>query len=262
MPVTDFQREVLTLLKAHRNPNSYVAGGIAIHRSELSLRRSNDVDFFHDTEVAVSESATADIKVLSKNGYKVTLLLDQPSFIRAITSKNDFSLKLEWVRDTAFRFFPIVEDEDLGFRLHDIDLAVNKCLALANRNEVRDILDLIQMHSTVISLAAICWATCGKDPGFSPDLLIDCMQRHSIIRPEKLSAESLVKDISPTELKKRWLDILNPVSALLREFPSADLGCIYTNNDGSIVREPSSKNLANKKRHFGSIGGSWPSVYE
>jgi len=262
MPVTEFQKKVLGLLRAHRNPNSYVAGGIAIHRSESSLRFSNDIDFFHDTDIAVGEAATADTDVLKRIGYKVEILLDQRSFIRAVASKDDTSLKLEWVRDTAFRFFPIVEDPSLGYRLHDVDLAVNKCLALANRIEVRDIVDLIQMHTSVMSLAATCWAACGKDPGFTPEFLIDCMQRHSVIRPEQLKSESLIREISPTDLKRDWLEILNPVTQLLREFPAVDLGCVYVTTDGSIVRAPTPTSISGKVRHFGSVGGCWPVVIE
>lgn len=262
MPVTPFQHEVLHLLRAHRNPNSYVAGGIAIHRSKLSLRRSNDIDFFHDTDAAVVASALADIDVLRKNGYHAEILLDQPSFVRAVTTKGTSSLKLEWVRDTAFRFYPVIEDPDLGYRLHDVDLAVNKCLALANRTEVRDIIDLIQMHESVMSLASICWAACGKDPGFTPALLIDCMQRHSIIRPEQLQSESLTRPLSPVELKTQWLKILTPVGDLLYALPAADLGCVYINRDGSLLRDLTPASISGTLRHFGSLGGSWPRIVD
>lgn len=261
MPITKFQREVLTLLKANRNPNSYVAGGVAIHREASSARRSNDIDFFHETAIAVRESASADILVLEKNKYSIERVLDQPSFIRVVISKNAQSLKLEWVRDTAFRFFPVIEDNLLGFRLHDVDLAVNKCLALANRTEVRDIVDLIQMHETTLSFSATCWAACGKDPGFTPDMLIDCIHRHSIIRPEQLEAELLEQRVSAPDLKRRWLSILTPAAKLLATFPSADLGCIYLRKDGEVIRDLS-QDVVGSIRHFGSLGGSWPQIVD
>ena len=232
MPITEFQRSVMLLLKQNRHPNSYVAGGIAIHRRDSSRRYSNDVDFFHDADEAVSASAQADIETLESHGFQVEHLIEQPSFIRVVINRKRDSLKLEWVRDTAFRFLPIVEDEDLGYRLHDVDLAVNKCLALANRTEVRDILDLIQLHEEVLSLPSICWAACGKDPGFTPDLLLDCMRRHSIIRPEQLAAESLTNPPSPPELKRFWLTLLEETEQILPLFPAADLGCIYLDDKG------------------------------
>ena len=49
MPLTAFQREVALLLAGQRNPESYIAGGAAINRSDSSLRYSDDLDLFHDT---------------------------------------------------------------------------------------------------------------------------------------------------------------------------------------------------------------------
>jgi hypothetical protein len=260
MPLTDFQRIVLLLLKKHRNPNSYVAGGVAIHRGDSSIRHSNDVDFFHDTDEAVSSCSRSDLDLLKDSGYDVELLIDQPSYVRAVIRQGGQSLKLEWARDTAFRFFPALEDHDLGYRLHDVDLAVNKCLALANRNEVRDIIDLLQMHGEVIALFVACWAACGKDPGFTPELLLDCMRRNSIIRPEQLAGESLTRPLSPTELKEEWLALLAETEEALHSLPPLDLGCIYLDQNAEVVRAPAPGNLDEMQRHFGSVGGSWPRV--
>jgi hypothetical protein len=262
MPITKFQKEVLLLLKKNRNPNSYLAGGIAINRSEKSGRTSNDIDFFHDTDEAVAAAATSDRKALKKAGYAVQDLIEQPSFVRTIISKSGQDLRLEWVRDTAFRFFPVIEDENLGYRLHDADLAVNKCLALANRNEVRDIVDLIQFDAEILSLTAICWAACGKDPGFTPELIIDCMKRNSIIRTEELRAESLVQSISAPELKQKWNGLLDDCKNAIESFPVKDLGCLYLDSKGMLVRRPNKNNIAGKIRHFGSVGGAWPRIVD
>jgi hypothetical protein len=39
-----------------------------------------------------------------------------------------------------------------GFQLHPIDLAINKLLALAGRNEPRDFLDIMEVHRQVLAL--------------------------------------------------------------------------------------------------------------
>lgn len=260
MPLTEFQKQVLKLLRLSRNPNSYIAGGIAIHRAATSTRYSNDVDFFHDTDEAVVTASNADIQTLKQNDYQVTISISQPSFIRATISQGQLSLKLEWVRDTAFRFFPVIEDDELGYRLHDVDLMVNKCLALANRTEVRDIIDLLQMNDNIMSLAIACWASCGKDPGFTPDLLIDCMRRHSIIDPQQLAAELLHQKIQPQILKQTWLKLLDKTEKTIKTFPSTDLGCLYLDEAGEVIKAPNPKELKDKTRHYGSIGGSWPRI--
>jgi predicted nucleotidyltransferase component of viral defense system len=260
MPITDFQLYVLRLLRKHRNPNSYIAGGIAINRAGDSARLSNDIDFFQDTDEAVSASALSDIETLRKDGCSIQVLLDQPSYWRIVVSRGEQSLKLEWVRDTAFRFYPVIEDEVLGYRLHDVDLAVNKCLALANRSEVRDILDLIQYHESGILVSTACWAACGKDPGFTPEMIIDSMRRNSIIRSEQLAAESVVKKISAPELKVKWLAILSSAEEQLERLPPKDLGCLYINQDGSPADLSNTHNLQKYHRHLGSVGGSWPRI--
>ena len=44
--------------------------------------------------------------------------------------------------DSAFRFFPVVQDQLLGWRLHHFDAATNKALTLAARAETRDYIDI------------------------------------------------------------------------------------------------------------------------
>ena len=258
MPITEFQRYVLGLLKAHRSPNSYIAGGVAINRAPTSQRLSNDIDFFHDIDEAVVQSATSDMEVLRGARCTVEILINQPSFWRAVVSRGEQALKLEWVRDTAFRFYPVVEDADLGYRLHDVDLAVNKCLALANRNAVRDILDMLQFEEQEISLSSAAWAACGKDPGFTPEMLVACMRKNSIIRPEQLAAESLVSAISPTELKSKWLASLERAEKFLSRLPTADLGCVYLDTKGRLLNPEDPATLKGAVRHFGTVGGAWP----
>lgn len=260
MPITEFQTTVLQLLKQHRNPNSYVAGGVAINRESESPRLSNDIDFFHDTSEAVLKCSNFDLTLLGQSGYEIKYIFNQPGYVQVLVSKNNNFLKLEWVRDTAFRFFPVIEDDILGYRLHDYDLAINKCLALANRNEVRDIIDLLFLDKNKISLAASCWAACGKDPGFTPELLFDCMRKNSIIRSEQVDAESLISKISPVELKKEWLELLNSSIATLNDLPANDLGCLYIDQKGEIVSDLRKVKLAQYQKHFGSIGGCWPSL--
>jgi predicted nucleotidyltransferase component of viral defense system len=260
MPLTEFQRTVLRLLRKQRNPNSYVAGGTAIHRSPNSKRYSNDIDFFHDTDEAVITSSQSDIEHLQNVGYSVEKLIHQPSFIRVVIAKGGDSLKLEWVRDTAFRFFPVVEDEELGYRLHDVDLAVNKCLALANRNEVRDIIDLLHLHESTIEIAPACFAACGKDPGFSPSLILDCMKRNSIIDTHKLEAEAVIPELIPEQLKRDWLKVLAQTEEVLHSLPSGDVGALYMDKKGKVLHPFTEQKRRNAILHYGSVGGSWPRV--
>lgn len=102
MPLGSFEREVLRLLAANRDPNSYVAGATVLHQTADSPRSSEDLDFFHDDEAAVLSSARADEQVLLAAGYTVQVAgPNQPGFVRAVISRGGQQTKIEWVRDSA-----------------------------------------------------------------------------------------------------------------------------------------------------------------
>lgn len=72
---------------------------------------------------------------------------------------------------------PLVRDELGGLLLHPIDLAINKVLALAGRDEPRDFVDILFVHRSVLPLAGLSWAAVGKDPGLSPLSLLELLKR-------------------------------------------------------------------------------------
>ena len=168
MPLTEFQRAVLRLLAAQRGPESFVAGGTVINAAPDSPRYSDDVDIFHDAEESVAIAAAADTDLLAKAGFGIEWLVHRTGFQRALVSRDGRSLRLEWVLDSAFRFFPVQADAEFGWRLHLADLATNKVLALAGRWEVRDFVDTLYLDESYASLGLLAWAAAGKRPGVDP----------------------------------------------------------------------------------------------
>ncbi len=112
MPLGDFEREVLRLLAANRHPDSFVGGGTVLHQSPGSPRTSKDVDYFHDTIESLSSSAQRDVATLRAAGYEIELERPQDTFQRAIVHRGRQQTKVEWVFDSAFRFFPVEPDLD------------------------------------------------------------------------------------------------------------------------------------------------------
>jgi len=254
MPLTVYQRAVLRLLAANRSPDSYVAGGTVVNQGEATPRYSNDIDLFHDPSASVVVCAAADIHTLESHGFQVHRILDGRSFIRATVTRDEHTVLI----DSAFRFFPVVADADVGYQLHPVDAATNKCLALAGRTEVRDVIDVITLHDSTLHLGALCWAACGKDVGFTPDLLLEMLARNARCTPDQLARESLREPLDPHLLKRRWLGALDEAHALIRTFPAADLGCVYVRADGQVARIPQ----AGDRAHFGSVRGAWNVVGE
>jgi hypothetical protein len=68
VPLTDYQREILALLAQTRSPDSYLAGGAALHFSPNSTRYSHELNFFHDSSERVAEAFAADSKLLETAG--------------------------------------------------------------------------------------------------------------------------------------------------------------------------------------------------
>jgi hypothetical protein len=170
-------------------------------------------------------------------------------------------VKIEWVFDSAFRFFPVVPDPLLGYRLHDADLAVNKALAGAGRLVIRDYIDLIYLHRSYLELGALAWAATGKDPGLSPLLILNELNRHTRYQPEDLAEVRLREPVSLPSLKIEWLEMLRGARDLVSRLPAADVGCLYLDGAGQpVTPDPDADSFAGLTRHFGRLKGSWPRV--
>ena len=88
--------------------------------------------------------------------------------MEAEVRRNHDAVIVQWARDSAYRFFPLLEHEELGLVLHPLDLATSKVLALVGRLEPRDFVDTLTCTREVQPLGYLAWAACAKDPGFSP----------------------------------------------------------------------------------------------
>lgn len=261
MPISDIQAEVLKTIAANRSPDSYLAGATVLHRGANTPRFSQDLDFFHDVEDSVAMSAEKDAATLLQAGHSFSWVLRTPTFHRAVVTVRKEQLKLEWAQDSAFRFFPIQEDEHCGYRLHDADAATNKMLALAGRNEVRDFVDLLYLDEIYLSLGALSWAACGKDPGFTPEFLLDQAGRHVAYNQADLDRLHLREPMNIVAMKGKWLNAMEQARSLDASLPPDEIGCLYLGPDNNpVTPEPASGTFSTLVRHKGSIRGAWPTV--
>jgi hypothetical protein len=260
MPLTDYQAELARLLSRNRSLDSFLAGGAAILLEPNTTRYSRDLDYFHDSENRVAGAFAADRGLLESNEYGVDIEMQQPGFIRTIVSKGGQSTKVEWAHDSSWRFMPAVADERVGYLLHPIDLAVNKVLALAGRDEPRDVLDTLHFHREVLPLGALCWAACGKDPGFSPLSLLELLRRRGRVRSEDLARLDLTVEIDLHVLKSEWLGALETVEPFAVSRPPEEIGCLYYSP--SVERFVDPREVADAEPHHGRPGGVLPRVVE
>ena len=259
MPLTEFQTATLRLLAARRTPDSFLAGGTVLNAGPDTPRYSRDLDIFHDLETSVVTSAAADAASLQQAGYTVEWLLRQPLFQRADVSRDHSHLLIEWVFDSAFRFFPVEPDVLTGWRLNLYDAATNKLLALMGRGEPRDYLDVLHFHQHHLSLGALCWAAAGKDPGVNPFMILQECQRTTHFRPEQFHDLQLAAPLDLPRWKQTWMAASREAEALLPRLPAEEVGCLYLDaNHRPVTPHPGAADFSGLRRHFGSVRGAWP----
>jgi hypothetical protein len=254
--LTELQRAVLLTLAASRSPDSYVAGAAALNVSRD--RRSDDIDIFNEGSERADAAFAADTRVLREAGYDVEVKRSAKGFHRADAARGGEKVAIDWAQDSAYRFFPSIKDAVFGWRLHEIDLALNKCLALAGRIEPRDVWDVVDLVDRGHDLGGLVWAAPAKDPGYTAELLLDHMTWHSRVDPERLRDElSLPEPPDPVALKRKFM---TAVEAARESFARADLkrmGELPLAPDGGKVLAPDDKSAV---WHTGSLRGCWPEV--
>jgi hypothetical protein len=261
VPLTPFQERLASLLAVDRSPDSYLAGGAAMHIAANSQRYSNDLDYFHDSVERVASASRADRALLHERGFSVEIAIEQSGFVRALVTQGEEATKVEWAHDAPWRFLPAFKHELVGYMLHPVDLAVNKLLALVGRDEPRDFLDIMFAHRSVLSLGAMCWAAAGKDPGFTPALLLDLLRRRGRNRPEDFARLRLREQPDLQSLKVEWLEALDEAEGLLATLPPEQLGCLfYSRSQGRFVSTYTAGD-ADIVPHHGRPGGSLPDGY-
>jgi hypothetical protein len=258
VPLTKLQSHVLTILAAQRSPDSYVAGGAALNRE--GPRYSGDIDIFHDSELRLEAAAEADAKALIDGGLKLSWKRLRSAIREAELEGLSEKMRLEWVQDSAFRFFPTQRDELFGYVLHPVDLAVNKASAAADRREPRDVVDLVTVHENILSLGAVVSAAVGRFPGQSPEEMLADITRHSRFTAEEFRVLSTDRPLDIPDLHRRIRAMIEDAERFVGRIPSDAVGVVFL--DGGRPVQPDLEALARYQRHSGSPGGVWPSSSE
>jgi hypothetical protein len=261
VPLTPYQEEVARLLSANRSFDSYLAGGAAIHIEPHTTRYSNDLDYFHDSVERVAEAYTTDEQTLRAAGHTVSGEMQLPGYTRATVFRDRASTKVEWAHDSAWRFMPTIRSEIAGYTLHPVDLAVNKLLALAGRDEARDFLDILDLHDRVLPLGALCWAAAGKDPGFTPLALLEILRRRGKYHADDFARLRLEHPIDLPAMKTRWLTALSDAEAFVRSRPPDEMGCLYYSPSLARFVTPGPGAPDDTVPHFGRPGGVLPRIF-
>ena len=266
MALTALQRRVCRLIAANRvsSGESYVAGGVALNELLGTARISRDIDLFHDTGEALEASWQADRSLLEREGFTVRQIRARSGLVEADVSDGTDSVRLEWARDSAFRFFPLQEHDDLGLTLHPFDLATNKVLALVGRLEVRDWVDVISCDERIQPLGYLAWAASGKDPGFGPGAILETAARTGRYSAEEVGQLDFGDEpADAADLGRAWHRMLEAARETIRVLPPHQVGTCVLSPDGGLLRATARELEAalaidGVRFHRGSIRGALP----
>jgi hypothetical protein len=268
MALTPFQRKVCRLLAGNRlrSGESYVAGGAALNELLRAPRRSRDIDLFHDTEEALAASWTADRQSIESEGYQLSVIRERPTFVEAEIRGGDDSVVIQWAHDSAYRFFPLVEHEELGLTLHPFDLATGKVLALVGRVEPRDFVDTLTCDREVQPLGYLAWAACGKDPGFSPTAILELAARSARYSEAELQGLDFEGDApDAATLAQHWRAVLQAAREKVKLLPAEEAGRAVLTRDGlpyrgdaTALRDALARD--DLQYHEGRIRGAFPRI--
>jgi hypothetical protein len=102
VPLSRIQTDILRLLAAYRDPESYVAGASPLNQD--APRISSAIDVLHGREERVAAPVLNDTQALTAAGYGVSWLRQLRLLDAAEVTQGDAGTRLEWVVDSDYRF--------------------------------------------------------------------------------------------------------------------------------------------------------------
>ena len=232
-----------------------------LHRPRLS----SDIDMFNNSYEAMTAAADMDRAALSAAGYSLVVKRNRDFIVEVTVSRGAETTDIQWVQDSAYRFFPLIEDDLLGLTLHPFDLATNKLLALSGRRVPRDWIDTISCSEALQPLGLLAWAANGKDLGLTPLYILDMAARTHYAQSE---IDIAVKSESPVDvaaLSVKWHEMIESARKMVSVLPPEEVGKAVLNKDGTLfygspdqlVRAMESGEVV---FHEGRICGAWPQI--
>jgi hypothetical protein len=176
-PLSDLQRAVLELFFALPESNGFVlAGGAALVATGLTARPTQDVDLFgSDLAAGIAQAGDALEAACVERGWTIERIRDAATFRRLAVRGWHDELLVDLAVDSPPLGTPTLSA--VGPTYPPEELAARKLLALFDRAEARDFVDLHTL-SERFDLDRLLDLAAQLDDGFSPALLADVLPSH------------------------------------------------------------------------------------
>ena len=235
MPLTNIQRKVIEVLRPFRNENNYVAGGAALNQRWPRL--SDDMDIFQDQRNQLPDQVGLELQALRDAGLDVEINVETDLIVDVTVREDVFETRVEWSDDfgTCRRFFPAVVDDELGFRLHQADLAVNKVLCASLRREAaRDAVDIANIVRRYAPLGPLVWAAMAKEETSPPEVFRGLRDNIFGYSDEEIRAVRMADDrvLTRDELRETLAPALDAAQKYCDEMAPQDYsGCLFVDDN-------------------------------
>ena len=240
MPLDDFQKDIVSAIRANRDFNSPFARGSVIQHHGFRLSEDQDIFAAGDLDVLMQRDTLS----LEAAGFSVKLIESNSLYRECrITKPMEGRTTLQWTHGLNREFYEPVLDHTFGYRLHFVDLAVNKSLAAGGRMQKRDFVDLWMLDRFVMPLWRITCAAPGKYPRRNPFSLLEHISKNysfTMQMPEQSGRVLVTDNHALDDMYSGMHGIINEALLTLRKIPPECYGRLQVDGDGQpmLSREP------------------------
>lgn len=134
---------------------------------------------------------------------------------------------------------------------------------MAGRQKIWDFLDRLYLHEHRLHLGVLVWAAAGKDPGLTPEYILDWATRGNRFFPEDLADVRLGKPIDLVATKQARLAAVHEAREFVARLAVTEPRFFYLNAAGQpVCPDPAAPEFPRLTRHYGSVKGAWPRIVE
>ena len=223
MPLDEFQKGVVAVIRRNRDPASPFAGGAVIQQH--GFRVSEDQDIFTSSDEHLDTLVQDDREALEANGYVTQVRRSYSGFRECrVAMPITGTTILQWTAALAREYYAPVPDPQFGYRLHFADLAVNKALAASGRMRKRDFVDLWMLDRHVMPLWRMACAAPGKETDLNPFSLVEDIAFNwsvTVRRDDPGDHPTLTTEVSPEEIGAGLRKAIREARLILRDIEPA-----------------------------------------
>lgn len=237
MPLDEFQKSVIAVVRRNRDSGSLFAGGAVIQQH--GFRLTEDQDIFTTGDEPLDNLMHADRAALETAGFTVHPRRSYSGFREcAVAKPKAGTTVLQWTAALAREFYAPVPDPQFDHRLHLADLAVNKAIAAASGMKKRDFVDLWMLDRHVIPLWRMACGAPGKDTDLNPFSVIERISFNwsiTVRRDDPADQLILTVDVPPEEIGRNLRNAMRDARLVLPDVPPEHYGRLQIDEGGQPV---------------------------